>query len=191
MIYINDKIKDFTEKDIETAIERLPEWRKEQTLRFKHATQRRECVLSYLLLCQALQERGIEIKPTFIYSDNGKPKFKEIPTLHFNMSHCKVAVACAISDDEVGIDVECTGRYSERLARYTMNEEEMARIQQSEDPDREFTLLWTMKEATAKLSGEGISTNMRDILLDSSNIIYRSVVEKEKGYVVTMAQWKK
>lgn len=190
MIQINDSLLNYTDKDVEKALEELPEWRKEQTMRFKHLSQRRECAFSYLLLCEILHERGFEMKPSFIYGENGKPALKELPFLHFNLSHCKVAVACALAEEEVGVDIECLGRYSERLARYTMNEEELTRIQQSADPDVEFTRLWTMKEATAKLTGEGISTNMREILRHSYNIIYRSIVEKEKGYVATLAQWR-
>lgn len=191
MIRINDTIQDFTEKDLESVLKELPEWRKKQLLHFKFLGQRRECALSYLLLCEMLRDRGINIKPTFIYGENGKPSLMELPQLNFNISHCKVAVACALSEDAVGVDVECIGRYSESLARYTMNETELTTIQQSRDPDVEFTRLWTIKEATVKLTGEGICTNMRDTLSHSYNIIYRTIVEKEKGYVATLAKWRK
>lgn len=190
MIYINDKIEEISEKTLQEAINALPEWRKEQTMRFKHQRGRIECAFSYLLLCDALRERGILEPPTFIYGkegQDGKPSLAEHPNLFFNLSHCKHAVACALADHPVGIDIEAMGRYSERLAKYTMNEEECTEIEVAENKDVAFTRLWTMKEATMKLTGEGISTNVREVLKHSSNIIYKTQVNLEKGYVVTLA----
>lgn len=190
MIYINDKIEEISEKTLQEAINALPEWRKEQTMRFKHQRGRIECAFSYLLLCDALRERGILEPPTFIYGkegQDGKPSLAEHPNLFFNLSHCKHAVACALADHPVGIDIEAMGRYSEQLAKYTMNEEECAEIEAAEDKDVAFTRLWTMKEATMKLTGEGIGTNVREVLKHSSNIIYKTQVNLEKGYVVTLA----
>lgn len=194
MIYINDEIENISEKQLEEAINRLPEWRKAQTLRFKHHRGRVESAFSYLLLCKALRERGITEYPTFIYGkegQEGKPSLKEHPELYFNLSHCKHAVVCAVAEHPVGIDAEMLGRYSERLAKYTMNEDELAEIAVAEDKDIAFTRLWTMKEAATKLTGLGISTNVRDVLSHSSNIIYNTRVCTEKGYVVTLAEFAK
>lgn len=191
MIYVNDNIEKISEKELEEAIKGLPEWRKAQTLRFKHHRGRVECAFSYILLCEALRERGITEPPTFVYGregQEGKPSLAEHPEIHFNLSHCKHAVVCAVSERPVGVDVEALGRYSERLARYTMNEDEQAEIAAAEDKDVAFTRLWTMKEATAKLTGEGIGTNVREVLRNSYNIITRTRVNIEKGYVVTVAK---
>lgn len=193
MIYINDEIGDISEKALEEALQMLPEWRKVQALQFKHHVGRVESTFSYLLLCEALRERGILEPPTFVYGkegQEGKPSMKEHPELFFNLSHCKLAVVCAVAEHAVGVDVEALGRYSERLAAYTMNEKELAEIAAAADRDVAFTRLWTMKEATMKLTGEGIGTNVRDVLATHSyNIIYNTRVNKEKGYVVTMAEF--
>lgn len=189
MIYVNDQIDEINEKALEKALSALPEWRKAQAMRFKHVQGRKECAFSYLLLCRALEERGILLQPTFLYGENGKPTMAELPDLHFNLSHCKVAVVCALSNCPIGIDVEKLGRYNERLARHTMNDDEMQEISTSEDKDVAFTRLWTMKEATMKLTGEGIGTNVRNVLRHSSNIIYTTHVNKSKGYVVTTAEY--
>ena len=53
-----------------------------------------------------------------------------------------------------------------------------------------FTTFWTRKEAFAKLIGEGISTNVRDILCECMDIAFTTRVEKEKGYVLTVAERK-
>lgn len=192
MIYVNDNIEIISERRLEEAIAALPEWRKAQALRFKHRKGRVESTFSYLLLCNALRSLGIAEPPTFVYGkdgNEGKPSLAEHPELHFNLSHCKHAVVCAVANHPVGVDVEALGRYSERLAKYTMNEAELAEIAASEDKDVTFTRLWTMKEAAMKLTGVGIGTNVRDVLPHSSNIIYNTRVNREKGYVVTLAEY--
>lgn len=190
MLYLDENLAQISAESLKSAIDALPEWRRLQALRHKHRRGQAECALSYLLLCKGLREMGLELQPTFVYGENGKPSLKELPHVHFNLSHCKEAVACAISDKPIGVDIETLGRYSERLAQYTMNEKELEEINQAEDRDVAFTRLWTMKEATMKLTGEGIGTNVRNVLEHSSNIIiYRTTINTERGYVVTVAEW--
>lgn len=189
MIYLEDNLSKYSGKALKDLIKELPEWRRVQAMRFKHERGRLECALSYALLCQGLKEMGYDLQPTFIYGDNGKPSLKEFPELHFNLSHCKEAVVCALANHPVGVDVEVLGRYTERLAKYTMNEDELAEINNAEDKDVAFTILWTKKEATMKLTGEGIGTNVRNVLSDSSNIIYITRACVERGYVVTLAEY--
>ena len=107
-------------------------------------------------------------------------------------------MACAISRRPVGIDIETLGRYRKSLAEYTMNEDEMREILSADDTchdgfserDIIFTTLWTRKEAFAKLTGEGISTHVRDMLCSCMNIAFTTQVEKGKGYVLTVAEGK-
>lgn len=190
MIRVKDNLQNITLKELEDAISQLPAWRREQTMRFKFMQGKIECAYSYLLLCEMLATLGITTFPTFDYASNGKPSLREYPHLHFNISHCKAAIACVIDDHPVGIDVETIGRYSESLANYCMNAKELQEISQAANRDIAFTRLWTMKEATAKLTGEGISTNVRNLLSDSSYIIYETTVNTRKGYVMTVARYK-
>lgn len=163
-IYINDHIYDF---DLETALNELSAQRREQALKFKYELGRRTCVAAYLLLCEGLrQEYGITEKPVFEYGKHGKPFMVEHPEIHFNLSHCREAAICMISDKPVGIDVESIREFKQTLVDYTMNEEEVRQIQSAERPDMEFIKLWTQKEAVLKLTGEGISRDMKSVLLN-------------------------
>lgn len=177
----------------------LPEWRREQALKFRHEVGRRECAMSYRLLCDMLREHyGIIEQPRFEVGEHGKPVLRFATPeaadagahLHFNLSHCRHAVACVLSDDgEVGIDVECLGRYKPSLAEYCMSDGELAAITGAEDADREFTLLWTRKEALLKLTGEGITDDTKTCLTSGRMLGVRmlSGCEKEKGYAWSVA----
>ena len=69
-----------------------------------------------------------------------------------------------IADKPVGIDVESVRAFNQTLVNYTMNEEEIHQINEAERSDMEFIKLWTRKEAVLKLSGEGISRDMKQVL---------------------------
>ena len=181
MIYVREDIWDF---DLELSLRGISEQRREQALRFRHEQGRRLCVLAYLLLKQGLREEyGIMDNPVFEYNEHGKPSIVGHPEIFFNLSHCKEAVACAISDQPVGIDVESVRSYKERLARYTMNDEEVRDIETSEQPDTTFIRLWTMKEATMKLVGTGISKDMKSVI-DTDRYKYTTVDRQRYIYTV-------
>ena len=181
----------------------LPQWRREEARKFRLERGRRECCLSYLLLCDILERSfGITQRPRFERREHGKPvlvfpcgsdgdteKGRNLG-LHFNLSHCKRAIACIVSDEgEVGIDVECTGRYTSQLAEYCMSEAENRRIVAADDSDTEFTLLWTRKEALLKLTGEGITDDMKTVLESGrmDGVSLQSRCCREKGYAWTVA----
>ena len=162
MIYLNDDIEHF---DWEAALPLLSEQRREQCLKFKHEQGRKTCAAAYLLLCEGLRkEYDINEKPVFEYGEHGKPFIVGHPEIHFNMSHCKEAAICVLSDKPVGVDIESIRSYNESLARYTMSDEEMIQIESAERRDVEFIRLWTLKEAVLKRSGEGIRNDMKHVL---------------------------
>lgn len=184
MIYLNDDIAGF---DLDAALPLLSDQRREQCLQFRHEQGRRLCAAAYLLLCQGLRrEYGITEPPIFEYGEHGKPVIQGHPDICFNMSHCREAALCVLSDTPVGVDIESIREYHDSLAHYTMNDDELVRIAAAPRQDTEFIRLWTMKEAVLKLSGEGIRNDMKTVLHD---VPYRleTVVCEAKGYVYTIA----
>ena len=186
MIYIDEHINDF---DLESALLELSDQRREQALRFKYEQGRRTCVLAYLLLKRALREEyGITENPIFEYGEHGKPFIVGHPEIFFNLSHCREAVACAVSNRPIGIDVESVRQFKESLVRYTMNEREVAQIMEAERPDVAFIRLWTMKEARLKLTGEGISHDLKTVLDETDKKQYTTVECLQQGYIYTVCR---
>ena len=169
MIYINDNIDAF---DVEAALPLLSDERREQTLRFRFERGRKTCAAAYLLLCEALRkEYGITEKPIFEYGIHGKPFIIGYPDIHFNISHCREAV-------------ESIRSYKDSLVNYTMNPQEIAKINQAPRPEVEFVRFWTMKEAVLKLSGEGISKDLKTVLTGQEQI--ETQVNMEKNYIYSI-----
>ena len=171
-VLVSEDIWDF---DLDEALREISEQRREQALKFKHEQGQRLCVLAYQLLKKGLQqEYGITENPIFEYNEHGKPSIVGHPDICFNLSHCKEAVVCVISDQPVGVDVESIREYKESLVRYTMNDEEIREIESSENPAATFIRLWTMKESTMKLIGTGISNDMKTVI-DTTKYKYTTV----------------
>ena len=182
MIYLNDDIEHF---DWEAALPLLSDQRREQCLKFKFEQGRKTCAAAYLLLREGLQkEYGLTEKPVFEYGEHGKPSIVGHPDIYFNMSHCKEAAICVLSDKPVGVDIESIRRYSESLARYTMNDEELALIEKAERRDVEFIRLWTLKEAVLKHSGEGIRNDMKHVLDGLKQA--KTQINEKKSYIYSV-----
>lgn len=181
MIYLSEKIWDF---NLPEALMDISAQRREQALKFKHELGQRLCVLAYRLLKQGLREEyGITENPIFGYNEYGKPSIVGHPEIYFNLSHCKEAAACAISDKPIGIDVECIREAKESLINYTMNEDEKQEIMASDNPSSAFIRLWTMKEATSKLVGTGITNDVKT-LVDTTKYKYTTVDKQRYIYTV-------
>ena len=182
MIYLDDNIADF---NLEAALPLLSEQRREQLLKFKHELGRKTCAMAYLLLRQGLQqEYNITEPPIFAYNEHGKPHIVGHDDIHFNMSHCRAGVVCALSDAPIGVDIESIREYNDSLARYTMNEEELQTINAAERPEVAFTRFWTMKEAVMKCKGSGIVNNLKDVLTGVTGIL--TTVNERRGYVFSV-----
>ena len=209
-LYIKDDLASITPQELEQALASLPDWRREKALRFKHEQGRKECAFAYLLLCQALQETyGITQQPTFLIGEHGKPELSfvqggspasssshlspltsHLSPLHFNLSHCKQAIACVLSERPVGVDVESIGRYSESLARHVLSPEEFALVSSAPDPQIPFTRLWTQKEAVVKLTGRGIDDDLPNLLFKYNNVSLHTEEHLDKGYILSVATYK-
>ena len=151
------QIKDCSWDAVQAMLPLVSEQRREQALQFKHAFGQYACLKSYLILQDLLREHyGIEGDLFFSYNEHGKPMLKEVSNIHFSISHCKEAIAVAVADRPVGIDVETLRMPSEALAEKVMDKGEKLRFDISDTPEDFFTALWTAKEAVMKCRGTGI-----------------------------------
>ena len=187
-IYIDENINDF---DLDEAMTLLSEQRREQVARYKLEGPRRQAVAAYLLLRKALREMyGIHDAPVFEYDANGKPSILGHPEIFFNLSHCRKAVACVVADSPVGIDVEETCRFSDSIARYTLDDEEYESVVKADNPSQAFIRLWTMKEALLKYTGEGLRRDIKTVLRISPANKVEFLTELHDGYVVSVVNTK-
>ena len=141
----------------ETMLARLPEWRRAKALEYVSEVDRRQSAAAYLLLRESLAKHGVDTDEPFVYSENGKPSLAG-GRIAFSISHCADAVACAVSDEgAVGCDVESVpDEVDFEVCGMVFDEAEISAIRNSGNAPLEFTKLWTLREARAKLLDEDL-----------------------------------
>lgn len=128
-----------------------------------------------LLMARAFKDAGIaEARPAIVKGPYGKPCLRDYKEIFFNLSHSGEYVFLAVSDAEVGCDVEeitqasgLDSRMSVAKRFFTKNEAEAIENQPDPSSGNElFYKIWTMKESFIKAKGGGLS-----IPLDSFDVL--------------------
>ncbi len=136
--------------------------------RFLHSKDRASFVCRRAAL-RILLSRYTDIPPSgieFIAGKNKKPELKsELNKIWFNVSHSGELILIAISDTEIGVDIErieTSFNYSDIL-RHSFSEQEINQIEQAADSRDFFFRLWTRKEALTKASSRGLDDELSNI----------------------------
>ena len=128
-----------------------------------------ECMRRLPVECQ------LELR--YHYGKAGKPYWDGIP-LFFSLSHSGDLVGLAVSEQEIGLDVQkVTGADWKKLAERFFAEEEQKELEKlcetSEELGRkEFFRLWCQKESYGKLTGEGVLPYLRKKTTEFENIVF-------------------
>jgi 4'-phosphopantetheinyl transferase len=158
---------------MEKLLGQLCPWRYEKAMQLRNPAGRVTSVAAGLFLQQVLWEKyGIPAaKIKIVLGEQGKPCLMQEGTrqaLHFNLSHSGNYVVLAISDENVGIDIECKDDKGLRVAKRCLAEEEYRYIQKQpeEKQMQAFRRIWTMKESFLKYTGTGISVPLSSFTVD-------------------------
>ena len=124
------------------------------------------------LLKEAYREAAGETLPEIAVTERGKPYFPDSPW-HFSISHTKSHAFCVLSDRPVGIDAEELDRnINLALAEKILSPGEKQQYDAAADKRRALLTFWVLKEAAAKLSGQGLRgyPNHTDFSLDDPRV---------------------
>ena len=115
---------------------------------------------AYLLLKKLLAEKNIT-DPIFKTEKYGKAYISNHKNIHFNLSHSGKMVLCAISDMEVGVDIEYIDPEIDlNIAQHYFYNSEYESIMNSENKTEEFFKYWVLKESYMKYTGLGMNLKL-------------------------------
>lgn len=135
----------------------------------------------------------------FERAGRGKPFLAEGP--QFNLSHTRDQILLGVSHQPVGLDVESRDRKVKAgdLASKFFHKEELAAVMNHADSERVFLKYWVCKEATVKLSGDGIYHGLRDARIEMEGDSVRgtycdrevclSLFAPAPGFIAAVASW--
>ena len=118
--------------------------------------------------------KRLNISDEIIYNEYGKPYLKS-NKIYFSLSDSKEYTVCAISDKEIGVDIEHI-TYKDRVIKKVCTEEEIKHIKTPED----FTIMWVKKESYSKLIGLGLSYDFKKIDTNKNKF---DIFKKEDYYI--------
>ena len=147
-------LSSYSAEDLRSEYEKIKE--RFVSVGLRKIAERDENILGRLMLNKAMQSLSVG-GYTVEYRENEKPLLISSSGLHFNISHSGDLVALALSDKEVGCDVQEIRPYSPRVAKRNYCEKETEFIENSLDKDESFIRLWALKESVLKFDGSGIA----------------------------------
>ncbi len=197
--YLFDDIYNMDKLLTEDIEKKISTQRFNKISRYKDKTKKLLGIISYLMLVHCLNTEG-KIVNGLIFSHNkqGKPYLKDYPGIFFNFSHCKFGVVCAISKQEIGVDIQNISQYNPKVLSQVLNLREQEMVENSSCPEETFFMLWTLKESYLKAIGTGLTKSMKTITFNirgnkitSSKPNWSFMSFREKDYVVSVCSKEK
>lgn len=162
------------------ALPLLPPERQKKANRYRRDMDRKNCIVSWLLLRAALREHFGIRDFALQYGKYGKPFLNGCPDVFFCISHCAGGCVVTVADHPIGIDIERVRPFSMDVAKYVCTKAELRMLERAADRALLFTRIWTGKESRCKMTGEGISEKLAqyEVLQDEtvSTIEYNGFV---------------
>lgn len=150
----------------EKMLENLPEERKRKAEGFLHGKDRLLSAAAGLMVIKIFGKDAFE---KILYNEHGKPFFEQ--GKKFSISHSGRFSVIAVSEEEIGIDIEAREIINPAVAKRCFTEEEQDFAKMS---TQNFLRIWTAKEAVLKLLGTGFSyspSNFSVLPLDEKHCI--------------------
>ena len=121
-------------------------------------------------------------------------KYLKTNELYFNISNKDNITVIAISDKEIGIDIESIKYNSSILNTICTESEEdnfinnsyqKENILNSFDKENDFTKMWTMKESYVKMLGMGLKYDLKKV--DTIALKHKFIIKKYKNYIISIS----
>ncbi len=180
------KIPEISQETFERLLQRVSVERQDKIQRLKVCNKKHQSLAVELLLRAVLvsqfnmNEKDVVIEKT----PEGKPFLKGDRGLFISLSHCDGLVAVAVSDCEVGVDVERVRNIDLNIAKRFFTQVEQGYLFGVDDGATErFFEVWTRKEAFAKKQGIGLSADISVCTVENAERFETFTVD---GYVVTV-----
>ena len=138
--------------------------RREKAARYRKRADAALSLGAELLLRFAFLQAGEPFPTTFLTAPNGKPFAPDCP-LHFNLSHSGTWAVCAVSESDIGCDVEHIDPAHADVAKRFFTAAENAQLDEAGEETervRRFFRLWTLKESFQKATGQGMHLPLSD-----------------------------
>lgn len=166
-----------TDSELEAWFREMSCDRRQSVIRLQNSKKQKSKIAADHLCRSAISE-FCGIAPNSIefgLSEKGKP-FVIGVDVYFNISHSGDLVVCAVSNKEIGIDIEQIRPFNFRAAEKFACPDELEYIRSEENG---FFNIWTLKEAYFKCIGTGLGADIKNV---SFKINKKNILCSESGF---------
>ncbi|NLB62180.1 MAG: 4'-phosphopantetheinyl transferase superfamily protein, partial [Clostridiales bacterium] len=122
-----------------------------------------------LLLNYYARTNSKSVPVEYAYNNLGKPCIID-ESFYFSLAHSGNIAMCAVSDCDVGLDVETKKEVKLALSKKVFSDFELQNFNLAENKADFLIKTWTAKEAYLKLTGQGLRYPMNNVSVDGSLI---------------------
>lgn len=158
--------------DYKTLYPLLNKETKQKISRLLNVDDKIRSLLSHLFLKYLIsRELGYDLMDIkFGYEKHGKPYLISNKELSFNISHSGEFIVIAISNENIGVDIqECIDLDYEDLAIRFFSEQDYNYISNASNIKEKFFRIWTLKESYLKARGSGLHTPLNSFYFSLEN----------------------
>lgn len=176
LFYIYD-INSMTDFDADNWLRDADETQKSDIMRLLNLQKRKSKIAADHLCRKAVSEFcGIAPQDISFSKNEYRKPFADNLQVYFSVSHSGDMVVCAVSDREIGIDIEKVKPYNLRTAERFATPHELEYVSSSQNG---FFEIWTLKEAYFKCIGTGLGADIKKV---SFEITPQKIICSEKGF---------
>lgn len=187
-LYFFDDFENLSKHNLNHYVNNMPSDRIKKYNQYSSTKNKLNCLASYLLLWFSLKQNDLIKKPPmFIYSTNKKPYLTENRNVFFNISHTSDCVICAISDNEIGVDVEKIKPINLNISKKIFTPSEKNLFEESSNKLNFILKTWTKKESYVKMNSGNIFTDCSKI---DTTTLSNIQCFKHKNFIISVSSKK-
>lgn len=174
--------------------------RRELADKFRYEDDRKRCLCADMLVRRMLSEVSGTAPENITFTKEARGKPHASVPFDFNLSHSGEYVLCCVSNAPCGADIEQIKPFRAGLVARFCSDSEATFIWGGDKPDsdtvqdtdicRRFYTVWTAKEAYVKMTGTGISVDLKSIIYnpDTQTVcgIPLTLIDAPEGYIACM-----
>lgn len=160
------------DSDIDDLLSKVSQYRNNRIKNYKNNSDKKLSLCSELLLKKAFKDLKINSNYNYRFNDYGKP-YLDDTNIFFNISHSGDYAICALSDKEIGIDIQQIRKTTSNITEKCFSDDETKYINSFENDDKleAFYRIWTLKESFIKNIGVGLALPLKDFSINIGNEI--------------------
>ena len=172
---------DGSDEFLTQAMENVTPQRRAKALRLPTRRARANSLVAELLAKYALRQYGLS-QDDFYFDRKGAPCVRQ-DAAFLSLSHSGEYVACAVSANRIGVDIQKVKPVSPRVIKRVCSREEVEALD-PENTSAAFTRIWSLKEAWRKANPQATTI---DMLQSSFIVLQNGTIIGPPGFTYTLS----